>query len=197
MADPFVSAGAPATDIEAISFSAADTDAIMTSVAMVTSAATYSAADLNGIYGNTLINSRRITITLSSLAGSWALSAYTITGLADDAVTAQVESVTNTASSGAVTLTTTNLFAKVTQVTSPANGSTSGTWKVGTEEAPSPYLAGVRSLYIGGAGNLVFTTKDGTLSPATPVAQGVLPISVRRVWASADGTTASSILALK
>lgn len=197
MADRYVSFSSPAVGVYAVTFSSADTDAFLTSVATVTSAATYSASNLDGVYGNTLINSRRITFTLKSQTGGYALSAYTITGLADDSITSQVEQVTNTDSAGGITLTSTNLFAKVVRLDFPANTSTSGSIKVGSQEAPSPWIAGARGLYVGGAGNIKVTALDGTSATAFPVAQGHLAIAVSRVWGSADGTTASSIIVLK
>lgn len=51
-----------------------------------------------------------------------------------------------------------------------------------------------RGLYIGTAGNLKVTFADGTTATLTSVANGVIPLKVKRVWAT--GTTATGITAL-
>jgi hypothetical protein len=53
----------------------------------------------------------------------------------------------------------------------------------------------VRSLYVGGGGNIKITTVNGqTVTIAGVNAGSIIPISVKRVWSS--DTTATSILGL-
>ena len=52
-----------------------------------------------------------------------------------------------------------------------------------------------RGLYIGVAGNIKFNDHDGNTVGPIAVPQGVLPLRVRRIWAT--GTTVTSVLGLR
>jgi hypothetical protein len=64
-----------------------------------------------------------------------------------------------------------------------------------SDGADLPAFQFYRGLYVGVAGNIKFTDHDGNVVGPIAVPQGVLPLRVRRIFAT--GTTVTSVLGLR
>lgn len=109
---------------------ASATAIVATGGASAASSQTISGAALNGaVGGNELVPPRNLTITLSSNA-HWLATTATVTGLDSEGQVIQEDF--RIPASGAVTLTGSMHFARVTSIFVPAQGGTAGTFTVGT-----------------------------------------------------------------
>jgi hypothetical protein len=77
------------------------------------------------------------------------------------------------------------------------NDSATSAVAVNLAGADVPFNEPMLSVFVGGAGNLKVDMADGTTVTFTGVAAGtLLPIQVKKIYAAANGTTATNIVVL-
>jgi hypothetical protein len=111
---------------------AEDDEAFVTGFATATSPVTKSGAGLNGAVGATALDvPRPVTIALSMRANSYVMQAITVTGVDAATGAGATSQVTPSSVNGGETLMTPRCFLSVTSVAFPAQGNTSGQFKIG------------------------------------------------------------------
>jgi hypothetical protein len=108
-----------------------DADGVKTTTATVTTAATHTAADMNGalVTSGVFATPRSLTVTLSSQAGAYTTDAWTFTGKRGGADVSVTSAPTGT--DGNETLRPGQLFDSLTSIEIPAQSLTSGSYTIG------------------------------------------------------------------